>query len=35
MSESIKKANKRLYFLVMLKRAGVPLIDIVAFYTPL
>ena len=33
MSESIKKANKRLYFLVMLKRAGVPLKDIVAFYT--
>ena len=32
-SESIKKANKRLYFLVMLKRAGVPLKDIVAFYT--
>lgn len=31
--DSIKKANKRLYFLVMLKRAGVPLRDIVAFYT--
>ena len=33
MSESMKKANKRLYFLVMLKRAGVPLKGIVAFYT--
>ena len=32
-SESIKKVNKHLYFLVMLKRAGVPLKDIVAFYT--
>ena len=30
--ETIKKANKRLYFLVLLKRAGVPLTDIKNFY---
>ena len=29
----IKKANKRLYFLVQLKRARVPLQDLVLFYT--
>ena len=28
----IKKANKRLYFIVLLKRAGVPSNDIVNFY---
>ena len=28
----IKKANKRLYFIVLLKRANVPLSDIVNFY---
>lgn len=28
----IKKANKRLYFIVLLKRARVPLTDIVNFY---
>ena len=31
-SECIKKANKRLYFIVLLKRANVPLSDIVNFY---
>ena len=31
-SECIKKANKRLYFIVLLKRANVPLSDIVHFY---
>ena len=31
-TETIKKANKRLYSLVLLKRAGVPLIDIKNFY---
>ena len=31
-SESIKKANKRLYFLIMLKRASIPLEDIKNFY---
>ena len=31
-SECIKKANKRLYFIVLLKRAKVPLSDIVNFY---
>ena len=30
--ETIKKANKRLYFLVLLKRAGLPLTDIKNFY---
>ena len=32
-SEVIKKASKRLYFLVQLKRARVPLQDLVLFYT--
>ena len=31
-SECIKKANKPLYFIVLLKRANVPLSDIVNFY---
>ena len=31
-SECIKKANKRLYFIVLLKCANVPLSDIVNFY---
>ena len=31
-SECIKKANKRLSFIVLLKRANVPLSDIVNFY---
>ena len=31
--EVIKKANKRLYFLVQLKRAKVPLKELVLFYT--
>ena len=31
-SGCIKKANKRLYFIVLLKRANVPLSDIVNFY---
>ena len=31
-TETIKKANKRLYSLVLLKRAGVPLINIKNFY---
>ena len=31
--EVIKKASKRLYFLVLLKRARVPLQDLVLFYT--
>ena len=31
-TETIKKANKRLYSLVLLKRAGVPLMDIKNFY---
>ena len=31
--EVIKKASKRLYFLVQLKRARVPLQDLVLFYT--
>ena len=30
--EIIKKANKRMYFLVLLRKAGVPLLDIVNFY---
>ena len=30
--ESIKKANKRLYFLVLLERTGVPPEDIICFY---
>ena len=30
---TIKKANKRLYFLVLLRRASVPMIDIIKFYT--
>ena len=30
--DCIKKANKRLYFIVLLKRARVPLNDIVNFY---
>ena len=31
-TECIKKANKRLYFIVLLKRANVPPNDIVTFY---
>ena len=31
-SETVKKANKRLYFLVLLKRAGVNPCDVVNFY---
>ena len=31
-SESIKKANKRLYFVTLLKRARVPFKDIIKFY---
>ena len=31
-TECIKKANKRLYFIVLLKRANVPTNDIVTFY---
>ena len=31
-NEVIKKANKRLYFLILLKRANVPACDIVNFY---
>ena len=31
-TETIKKANKRLYSLVLLKRAGAPLMDIKNFY---
>ena len=31
-TECIKKTNKRLYFIVLLKRANVPPNDIVAFY---
>ena len=31
-TETIKKANKRLYSLVLLKRAGVPLMNIKNFY---
>ena len=31
-NESIKKANKHLYFLVCLKRAGVSCVDIIKFY---
>ena len=31
-TETIKKANKHLYSLVLLKRAGVPLMDIKNFY---
>jgi hypothetical protein len=31
-SEVIKKENKRLYFLILLKRANVPACDIVNFY---
>ena len=31
-NESIKKANKRLYFLILLKRAGVGDRDIIQFY---
>ena len=30
--EIIKKANKRMYFLELLRKAGVPLLDIVNFY---
>ena len=30
--ESIKKANKRLHFLVLLKRAGVEVEDVLKFY---
>ena len=30
--ESIKKVNKRLYFLVLLRRAGVPSEDVINFY---
>ena len=30
--ESIKKVNKRMYFLVLLKRAKVPFLDTVNFY---
>ena len=30
--EAIKKSNKRIFFLVLLKRAGVPLEDIIIFY---
>ena len=30
--ESIKKANKRLYFIVLLKRAGVDVEDVLNFY---
>ena len=32
-NESIKKANKRLYFLILLKRAGVSHRDIIRFYS--
>ena len=32
-SEIIKKANKRMYFLILLERAKVPASDIVSFYT--
>ena len=32
-SEIIKKANKQMYFLILLKRAKVPASDIVSFYT--
>ena len=32
-NETIKKASKRLYFLRQLKRAGVPISDLVRFYT--
>ena len=32
-SELIKKANKRMYFLALLKRAKVPTSDIVSFYS--
>ena len=31
--EVIRKANKRMYFLILLKRARVPINDIVSFYT--
>ena len=31
-TESIKKVNKRLYFLVLLRRAGVPSEDVINFY---
>ena len=31
-TESIKKGNKRLYFLVLLRRAGVPSEDVINFY---
>ena len=31
-SKTIKNANKRLYFLVLLERAGMPLMDINNFY---
>ena len=29
----IRKANKRMYFLILLKRAWVPINDIVSFYS--
>ena len=32
-SEVIKKANKRLYFLILLKRARVPINDMIIFYS--
>ena len=32
-SEIIKKANKRMYFLILINRAKVPASDIVSFYT--
>ena len=32
-SETVKKANKRLYCLTQLKRAGVPVSDVVQFYS--
>ena len=31
-AEVVKKPNKRLYFLVLLKRANVPSADIISFY---
>ena len=33
-TEITKKANKRLYFLTQLKRAGVPKQDLALFYVP-
>ena len=32
-NEVVKKANKRLYFLILLKRANVPVHDILSFYS--